>query len=121
MKKLIILLFISVSACKEFAQTVKCPLIKVSSPAFEIPQNQTVSFIATGAGENSFTYNWSVSSGSITSGQGTSSITVNAKGLAGTSLTATAEVGGMDRDCPNVFSETVMIVKEPVKLKKKKP
>jgi hypothetical protein len=50
------------------------------------------------------TYNWSVSSGAITSGQGTPKITVEApKGP----VTTTIEVGGMPPSCPAVSSATV--------------
>jgi hypothetical protein len=46
------------------------------------------------------TYNWTVSSGTISSGQGTSSITVDTAGLAGgSSVTATVSVGGLDPSC----------------------
>jgi hypothetical protein len=46
------------------------------------------------------TYNWTVSAGTISSGQGTSSITVDTTGLPGnSSVTATVDVGGYDRSC----------------------
>jgi hypothetical protein len=46
------------------------------------------------------TFNWSVSAGSIESGQGTSTIDVSTKDLSdGQSVTATVEIGGFDRAC----------------------
>ena len=45
------------------------------------------------------TYNWKISAGSITSGQGTSSITVDTTGLAGQPITATLEMGGYNLSC----------------------
>jgi hypothetical protein len=45
-------------------------------------------------------YNWTVSAGTITNGQGTSSIKVNTTGWLNTSsVTATVDVGGYDREC----------------------
>jgi hypothetical protein len=46
------------------------------------------------------TYNWTVSAGTISSGQGTSSITVDTMGLApGSNVTATVDLGGVAPDC----------------------
>ena len=46
------------------------------------------------------TFNWSVSAGSIASGQGTPTIEVNTSEVAGDStVTATVDVGGFDRTC----------------------
>jgi len=50
------------------------------------------------------TYNWSVSAGTISSGQGTSSITVDTAGLGGQTVTATVEVGGLDPACSRTAS-----------------
>lgn len=58
-----------------------------------------VAFTITPAGE-SMTYNWTVSAGSISSGQGTNAITVDVTGLTkGQNVTATAEVDGLDASC----------------------
>ncbi len=53
------------------------------------------------------TFNWTVTAGTITSGQGTPSITVDTTGLGGQSFTATATVGGYDPTCQNTASCTV--------------
>jgi hypothetical protein len=46
------------------------------------------------------TYNWTVSAGFIESGQGTSTIEVNTKEVpADSTVTATVELGGFDREC----------------------
>jgi hypothetical protein len=50
------------------------------------------------------TYNWTVSAGTITAGQGTPSITVSAAGLAGQTITATVEIGGVDPTCNRTAS-----------------
>src|SRR2546429_255984 len=51
------------------------------------------------AGNASVTYNWSVSAGTVSSGQGTSSITVDTAGLGGQTVTATVDVSGLDPSC----------------------
>ena len=56
------------------------------------------------------TYNWSVSAGTITSGQGTSSITVDTDGLGGQTVTATVELGGLDPSCARTGSCTTGII-----------
>src|SRR5204862_4577198 len=51
------------------------------------------------------------SAGTITSGQGTSSITVNAS--AGQTITATVDLGGLDPNCPKTASCTTSIKPPP--------
>ncbi len=78
-----------------------CPTISVSCPA-DVEQGAPITFNASvGGGPPSLTptYNWSVSAGTITSGQGTSSIQVDTAGLGGQTVTATVEVGGVDPAC----------------------
>ena len=112
MKKITAFLFILallvVSALH--AQT-KCPDIKLTSPDL-VKEGEPAIFTAmvTGGDANvTYFYNWSVSSGTISSGQGTPSITVDTKGLGGQSCTATVELGGVDRTCSSTASSTVSI------------
>src|SRR5213075_822523 len=62
-----------------------------------------------GTPQVSETYNWTVSAGTITSGQGTTSITVSTDTLAGQSVTATLEVGGVDPSCGRTTSCTTSV------------
>jgi hypothetical protein len=55
------------------------------------------------------TYNWSVSAGTISSGQGTSSIIVDTKGIGGQTVTATVEVGGLAATCSRTASSSTAI------------
>jgi hypothetical protein len=64
------------------------------------------------------TYNWTVSAGTITSGQGTSSITVDTKGLGGQTITATVEIGGLDPTCTKTASCSTPIKAPPAKPRK---
>jgi K319-like protein len=78
-----------------------CPTVSVSCPT-EGEAGTPITFTASVAGGEAgatFTYNWSVSAGTISSGQGTSSITVDTANLAGQSITATVSIGGADPSC----------------------
>jgi hypothetical protein len=55
------------------------------------------------------TYNWSVSAGTISSGQGTSVITVDTAGVGGQTVTATVELGGVDPACSRTASCTTSV------------
>jgi hypothetical protein len=60
------------------------------------------------------TFNWTVSAGTISSGQGTSSISVDTTGLpANSTVTATVEVGGYDRSCTTSSSCTANLTAAP--------
>ncbi|MCV4566453.1 hypothetical protein OFB72_28250, partial [Escherichia coli] len=77
-----------------------------------------MTFTATAAGgtQANITYNWSVSAGTIESGQGTPSITVRTtRDMAGSSVTATVEIGGLDPacNCPRTASETAGVAPKP--------
>jgi len=94
-----------------------CPTVSVSCPS-EVDQGSPITFTASGAGNMNVTYNWSVSAGTISSGQGTSSITVDTTGIGGQSVTATVELGGLDPSCSRTASCTTSVkppAPEPVK------
>ena len=91
-----------------------CPQISVSCPS-EIEAGQPVTFTASVTGGETgatWTYNWSVSTGTISSGQGTSTITVDTAGIGGQSVTATVSIGGADPSC-NATSSCTTPVKPP--------
>jgi len=103
-------LSICIFAASIFA-AAQCPKISVSSPT-DVQDGQPITFTAnvTGLGRNDdVTYNWTVSAGTISSGQGTSSITVDTEGAVGQSSTATVGVGGLLRRCNNSASATTSI------------
>jgi hypothetical protein len=80
-----------------------CPTLSVSCPS-DVDQGSPITFSASVSSDASVTYNWSVSAGTISSGQGTSSITVDTAGLAGQTVTATVELGGLDPACSRTAS-----------------
>ena len=90
--------------------TADCPVVDVSCPDASKP-GEPLTFIANISGgdpEVTPTFKWTVSGGTIASGQGTSSITVNTSGPVGLSVTATVEVGGYVRECDMSDSCTLM-------------
>jgi hypothetical protein len=83
-----------------------CPNISVSCPD-SVDQGSPITFTANVVGGNTSvmaTYNWSVSAGTISSGQGTSTITVDTGNIGGQTVTATVEVGGYDPACGRTAS-----------------
>jgi hypothetical protein len=85
-----------------------CPTISVSCPS-DVDQGSPITFTASVSGDMNVTYNWSVSAGTISSGQGTSSITVNTDTIGGQSVTATVELGGLDPSCSRTASCTTSV------------
>ncbi|HWS87444.1 MAG TPA: hypothetical protein VN282_10790 [Pyrinomonadaceae bacterium] len=84
-----------------------CPVVTVSCPD-TVTVGQPVTFTANisgGPADVTPTFNWTVSAGTISSGQGTSSITVDTTGVTGP-ITATVDVGGFDRNCSSTASCT---------------
>jgi hypothetical protein len=85
-----------------------CPSAQMACPNVEIvcPTNIVVdlpltlgSNVSGGAPLISPVYKWAVSAGTITEGQGTSSIKVDTTGLAGQTIKATLAMGGYTLDC----------------------
>jgi hypothetical protein len=93
---------------------VVCPNITSSCPDAVEPGTPITFSANVGAGTPpASTYNWTVSAGTITSGQGTTSITVSTENLGGQSVTATVEVGGLDPSCGRTTSCTTQIKAPP--------
>src|SRR5215207_4900322 len=78
-----------------------CPNVAIYCP--DVQQAGTpITFTASVSGGTpgvTPTYNWVVSAGTILSGQGTATITVDTAGLAGQPVTATVEVAGYNLQC----------------------
>ena len=102
---------VTIADCGDCVPILVCPTVSVTC-ADTADEGQPITFNAKfdqGTPTVSETYNWTVSAGTITSGQGTSSITVDTKGLGGQSVTATVEVGGVDPTCNRTASCTTPI------------
>ena len=96
-----------------------CASISVSGPAGTTDPGSTMTFTAnlTGGSQSDVTYNWTVSAGTIESGQGTPSITVSTTpDMAGSNVTATVNLGNVGPascDCPTTASETAPVATQP--------
>jgi hypothetical protein len=89
-----------------------CPTVSVSCPS-QVDPGTPITFTASLTGDANVTYNWTVSAGTISSGQGTSSITVDTAGLGGQTVTATLELGGLDPACSRTASCSTSITAPP--------
>ncbi|HEU5239879.1 MAG TPA: hypothetical protein VFU37_22290 [Pyrinomonadaceae bacterium] len=88
-----------------------CPTISVSSPD-EVEEGTVLIFTTNVRVDWSrpTVSKWRISAGKIFAGQGTDSIRVDTATLAGKSITATLEIEGLDRSCPNQASSTVRVI-----------
>jgi hypothetical protein len=80
----------------------ECPRISVTCPTSFVRQGEPLTFTAaiSGAAPNTqYTFNWTVSAGTISSGQGTPTITLDTTGLGGQNIQVTVEVGGVTEEC----------------------
>ncbi len=120
MKKIIsvsILLALLNNVSGQIADSLPCPQIKLDVPAkLQVSEGTEALFSVNGFGKSykkyAFTYNWIISNGTITRGQGTNTIYVNTKGLKGQKIIAIVEVGGFKPGCTNVETVTIDVVKE---------
>jgi hypothetical protein len=83
-----------------------CPTIAVACPdSVEAGVNTTFTAnVSIGTPAPTLTYHWTVSAGTITKGQDTTSIEVDTRNLAGKTVTATLEVDGIDPSCSKTAS-----------------
>lgn len=78
-----------------------CPAVEISCPttvAVDEPLTFTSRYTGGTAGITPV-YNWTVSAGTISSGQGTDTIRVDTAGLAGQTIRASLSLGGYDLEC----------------------
>lgn len=107
---------ITVAAC-DCVVVCTCPTVSVTGPAGVTQPGDSMTFTAnvSGGTAQNITYNWTVSAGTISAGQGTPSITVSTDStMAGGNVTATVSVGlDVDCECPKEASETAPIEAKP--------
>jgi len=95
----------------------ECPAVSVSCPEAG-KENEPVTFTANVRGGTpgiTPSYNWTISAGRITSGQGTPSITVDTAGLAGQTIRATLDIVGYGMPCPASCAVAFPIANKPRK------
>ncbi|HEY8562381.1 MAG TPA: hypothetical protein VIL74_18535 [Pyrinomonadaceae bacterium] len=93
-----------------------CPALEISSPKDSIKAGETIIFTANVAGDfaSGTTFNWTVSAGAITEGQGTPKIKVEtAPEMAGGGLTATVQIDSerIAGICEKSAAKTVSVTK----------
>ncbi len=91
--------------------SAQCPKIAVIGPSGITPPGDVMTFQADVRGSAStFTYRWTVSTGTIESGQGTPEIAVRTdRSMTGGNVTASVDVSGFPADCPSTASEIVPV------------
>lgn len=105
--------------CPNCTVPCSCATISVSEPSGITQPGDSMTFTAnvSGGSASNLTYNWTVSAGTITSGQGTPSITVaTTREMANSNVTATVEVGGQDAacNCPPTASGSGSVAPNPI-------
>ena len=101
---------VTIANCPDCEPNYVCPTISASCP--DSADQGTPITISASVGQGTppaSGYNWSVSAGTITSGQGTNQITVSTDNLGGQTVTATVEVTGLDPSCSRTASCSVPI------------
>jgi hypothetical protein len=97
----------------------KCPTLQLSAPDLAVEGTDVTFTMKLSEADQGVTptYNWSVSAGTIKSGQGTPSIVVDTTDLGGQTVTASVDIGGLDPACERTRSVTTSIDKkvEPLK------
>lgn len=105
----------NVSAQQRRASPSDCPTVRTACPD-SVGAGQKLTFVTNVSGGDQQvtpTYNWTVSAGTIESGQGTSTIEVDTGGVPGDStVTATVDVGGFARECSTSSSCTTTVMKK---------
>jgi len=102
----------------EEVTTRACPYnIKLSGPE-RVIEGDLITFMSDNIGVDPtvpVNYNWTISSGTITSGQGTPSITVDTRGMGGQTINADLDVndGVYDATCRQKISVPTLIEKPP--------
>jgi len=106
---------VAVVTCPDCKINCSCASISISGPAGVTAPGATMTFTANVSGGSQdvpLTYNWTVSAGTIVSGQGTPSIVVQVPAdNPPTNVTASLEVGGQraDCNCPTGAQETAAV------------
>jgi hypothetical protein len=97
-----------------FAQTEKslCPKIEVVGGG-QVKPGEPMAFSANvtgGMSKQNLAYEWKVSQGIISSGQGTASITIDTTGLDDTNITAEVKIKGLYDNCVDSASEAGSVI-----------
>ena len=118
---LVLLAAIATTSLPASAQeAVSCPTVTVSCPDSVRVGEDLIFTAGVSGGDTNIqpTYNWTVSAGTISSGQGTATIIVDTTGTGGQTITATVDIGGYARECSTSHSCTTSVAEKSVPAKK---
>jgi hypothetical protein len=107
---------VTIASCGDCVPDVVCPTFSLSCPTDVVQAGTaaTVSLNVSVPGTPAISgNNWTVSAGTITSGQGSSTITVDTTGQEGNNITVTVEVAGADPSCNRTASCTFSVAGKP--------
>ncbi|MDX6693314.1 MAG: hypothetical protein QOF02_917 [Blastocatellia bacterium] len=87
-----------------------CPVIVISGPTNVVQRGAEATVtVNINHAPRQATFNWAVSAGTISRGQGTMAITIDTRGVTDDSVTATLEVGGLSPECERTGSSTFAV------------
>ncbi|NJM53020.1 MAG: hypothetical protein HC846_06250 [Blastocatellia bacterium] len=119
MKKLVcISILIAGSVLSALAQS-SCPTIFVTGSSSLTPIGDSITFTAKveGIEFEKIKFEWTVDKGTITNGQGTSTINVATNvDIAGQTVTATVKISGLPQDCKNEATESSEVAAKPPRI-----
>lgn len=97
-------------------EAVSCPIVRVSCPDSVRAGEELTFTVDVSDGDPSVTptFNWTISAGTISSGQGTATISVDTTDTAGQTITATVDVGNFQRECSTSHSCTTSVAAKSV-------
>jgi hypothetical protein len=111
---LAVALFIGLAVSAE-ANGQTCPVVSdIYGPA-KVVAGGSISLkvlVSGGDPDSSPTYNWLVSAGQLSGGQGTAKVTLDSTG-AKDPITVTLDIGGYDRSCTTHRTTTITIIPKP--------
>jgi hypothetical protein len=99
-----------------------CPTVRIEAPRVVIRLGKTITLNAAAVGLRRAilpTYTWSASAGAIATGQGTSTVTIDTRGLSPQTITITVEVVPFPEECRNRATYTFKLTSIRPKLTKK--
>ena len=87
-----------------------CPAIQIKAPD-SVPQGSKARVTANLiGGTGNVTLKWSLTAGTIVSGQGTPTIQVDTTGQGGSGISATLDLGGLPRECATTSASATFLV-----------
>ena len=107
---------VNVQTCPSCRYSDSCPTVRLVAPEGLVQPGESFTVTAKANGAENATYNWSVSAGTIESGQGTSSVTVKTDAEmsgSGVTLTLDLNVPAVFMACQTTFAETVFVAEMP--------